>query len=157
MLDNGGQYQWRRDGEYHMWNPDTVAKLQHAVRVDSLQDVQGIHPSCSTTKPRNRCTIRGLLQFKKGQRTSIPLDQVEPAKEIVKRFVTGAMSLGSISTEAHENLAIAMNHIGGKSNTGEGGEDPGRFKPDAAKNLGRWNAGLAPQRDQAGRLRRDSA
>src|SRR5205085_6465229 len=80
---------------------------------------------------RNRCTIRGLLQLKKGVRNLIPIEEVEPAKKIVKRFCTGAMSLGSISTEAHENLAIAMNRIGGKSNTGEGGEDARRFKPDA--------------------------
>ena len=133
VLDNGGQYQWRRDGEFHMWNPDTVAKLQHAVRVDSFKTFKEF-TQLLNDEARNRCTLRGLLQFKKGQRPSIPLDQVEPAKEIVKRFVTGAMSLGSISTEAHENLAIAMNHIGGKSNTGEGGEDPRRFKPDTAKN-----------------------
>src|SRR5207253_8574859 len=80
----------------------------------------------------HRCTLRGLLQFKKGLHPPVPIEQVEAAKEIVKRFCTGAMSLGSISTEAHENLAIAMNRIGGKSNTGEGGEDPRRFKPDAA-------------------------
>ncbi|HEX3355612.1 MAG TPA: glutamate synthase large subunit [Tepidisphaeraceae bacterium] len=129
VLDNGGQYQWRRDGEYHMWNPDTVAKLQHAVRVDSYKTFREF-TQLLNDEARHRCTLRGLLEFKKGQRPSIPIDQVEPAKDIVKRFVTGAMSLGSISTEAHENLAIAMNHIGGKSNTGEGGEDPRRFRPD---------------------------
>jgi glutamate synthase domain-containing protein 2/glutamate synthase domain-containing protein 3 len=112
-----------------MWNPDTVAKLQHAVRVESYKTFKEF-TQLLNDEARNRCTLRGLLQFKKGVREPIPLDQVEPAKEIVKRFVTGAMSLGSISTEAHENLAIAMNRIGGKSNTGEGGEDPRRFKPD---------------------------
>src|SRR6185369_4222459 len=81
----------------------------------------------------HRCTLRGLLHFKNGLRPPVPIEEVEPAKEIVRRFCTGAMSLGSISTEAHENLAIAMNHIGGKSNTGEGGEDPRRFKPDGTK------------------------
>src|SRR5205823_3440424 len=80
----------------------------------------------------HRCTLRGLLKFKTGLRPPVPIEQVEPAKEIVKRFCTGAMSLGSISTEAHENLAIAMNRIGGKSNTGEGGEDSRRFKPDGS-------------------------
>ncbi|HTL30374.1 MAG TPA: glutamate synthase-related protein, partial [Tepidisphaeraceae bacterium] len=130
VLDPGGQYQWRRQGEYHMWNPDTVAKLQHAVRVESYKTFKEF-TQLLNDEARNRCTLRGLLNFKKGVRESIPLDQVEPAREIVKRFVTGAMSLGSISTEAHENLAIAMNRIGGKSNTGEGGEDPRRFKPDS--------------------------
>jgi glutamate synthase domain-containing protein 2/glutamate synthase domain-containing protein 1/glutamate synthase domain-containing protein 3 len=127
VLETGGQYQWRRDGEYHMWNPDTVAKLQHAVRVDSFKTFQEFSRLLND-EARHRCTLRGLLQFRKGARESIPLDNVEPAKEIVKRFCTGAMSLGSISTEAHENLAIAMNRIGGKSNTGEGGEDPRRFR-----------------------------
>jgi glutamate synthase domain-containing protein 2/glutamate synthase domain-containing protein 3 len=112
-----------------MWNPDTVAKLQHAVRVDSYKTFKEF-TQLLNDEARNRCTLRGLLQFKKNGRAPIPLDQVEPAKEIVKRFCTGAMSLGSISTEAHENLAIAMNRIGAKSNTGEGGEDPRRFKPD---------------------------
>ncbi len=130
VLDPGGQYQWRRQGEYHMWNPDTVAKLQHAVRVENYKTFKEF-TQLLNDEARNRCTLRGLLNFKKGVREAVPLDQVEPAKEIVKRFVTGAMSLGSISTEAHENLAIAMNRIGGKSNTGEGGEDPRRFKPDS--------------------------
>jgi glutamate synthase domain-containing protein 2/glutamate synthase domain-containing protein 1/glutamate synthase domain-containing protein 3 len=127
VLGTGGFYQWRRDGEYHMWNPDTVAKLQQAVRVDSFKTFQEF-TKLSNDEARNRCTLRGLLKFKKGN--SISIDEVEPAKEIVKRFVTGAMSFGSISREAHENLAIAMNRIGGKSNTGEGGEDPDRFKKD---------------------------
>src|SRR5204863_8093937 len=127
VLDNGGQYQWRRDGEYHMWNPDTVAKLQQAVRITGYPTWKE-YSKLVDDEARHRCTIRGLLNFKKGN--PIPIEEVEPAKEIVKRFVTGAMSFGSISKEAHENLAIAMNAIGGKSNTGEGGEDSHRFKPD---------------------------
>ena len=134
VLDNGGFYQWRRDGEYHMWNPDTVAKLQQAVRVTGLPTFKE-YSKLVNDEAKHRCTIRGLLNFKKG--TPIPLDQVEPAKEIVKRFVTGAMSFGSISKEAHENLAIAMNRIGGKSNTGEGGEDPDRFTRDPNGDLRR--------------------
>ena len=128
VLDTGGNYQWRRDGEYHMYNPDSVAKLQHAVRVESFKTFQE-YTKLINDEARHRCTLRGLLQFKKGN--SIPIDQVEPAKEIVKRFVTGAMSFGSISKESHENLAIAMNRMGAKSNTGEGGEDPDRFTRDA--------------------------
>ncbi|HEY7090834.1 MAG TPA: glutamate synthase large subunit, partial [Tepidisphaeraceae bacterium] len=129
VLGTGGFYQWRRDGDFHMWNPDTVAKLQHAVRVDSFKTFQDFS-RLSNDESKNRCTLRGLLQFKMGVRPPVPIEEVEPAKEIVKRFVTGAMSFGSISREAHENLAIAMNRIGGKSNTGEGGEDPDRFKKD---------------------------
>jgi glutamate synthase domain-containing protein 2/glutamate synthase domain-containing protein 1/glutamate synthase domain-containing protein 3 len=128
VLDTGGFYQWRRDGEYHMWNPDTVAKLQQAVRVTGFPTFRE-YSKLVDDEARHRCTIRGLLNFKKG--APVPLEEVEPAKEIVKRFVTGAMSFGSISKEAHENLAIAMNRIGGKSNTGEGGEDPDRFTRDA--------------------------
>jgi glutamate synthase domain-containing protein 2/glutamate synthase domain-containing protein 1/glutamate synthase domain-containing protein 3 len=127
VLETGGNYQWRRFGEYHMWNPESVAKMQNAVRINSFAKFKE-YTKIVDDETRNRCTLRGLLRFRKNE--PIPLDQVEPAKEIVKRFVTGAMSLGSISTEAHENLAIAMNYIGGKSNTGEGGEDPRRFKPD---------------------------
>ncbi|HZN67808.1 MAG TPA: glutamate synthase large subunit, partial [Tepidisphaeraceae bacterium] len=125
VLDNGGTYQWRRDGEYHMWNPDTVAKLQAAVRITGYPTFKE-YSKLVDDEARHRCTIRGLLNFKKAE-NPIPLEEVEPAKEIVKRFVTGAMSFGSISKEAHENLAVAMNRIGGKSNTGEGGEDPDRF------------------------------
>ncbi len=141
-LHAGGFYQWRKGGEYHMYNPDTVAKLQHAVRIDleaHQKMSEGVrvdsfaafkeYTKLVNDESRNRCTLRGLLQFK--QSTPVPIEEVEPAKSIVKRFVTGAMSFGSISKEAHENLAIAMNRIGGKSNTGEGGEDPERFKPDA--------------------------
>ncbi|HSV16269.1 MAG TPA: glutamate synthase large subunit, partial [Tepidisphaeraceae bacterium] len=132
-LDNGGQYQWRKFGEYHMWNPDTVAKLQQAVRITGYPTFKE-YSKLIDDESKHRCTIRGLLNFKKSG-TPIPLEEVEPAKEIVKRFVTGAMSFGSISKEAHENLAIAMNAIGGKSNTGEGGEDPDRFQPDKGATL----------------------
>ncbi len=124
-LENGGQYQWRRDGEFHMWNPETVAKLQQAVRITGLPTFKE-YSKLVNDEARHRCTIRGLLNYQKSA-SPIPIDQVEPAKNIVKRFVTGAMSLGSISQEAHENMARAMNEIGGKSNTGEGGEDPVRF------------------------------
>ena len=126
-LDPGGLYQWRRRGEYHMYNPDTVAKLQHAVRSGNYKLFKEYSQSVNDYSEK-LCTIRGLLKFKPG--TPLPLEEVEPASEIVTRFKTGAMSLGSISREAHENLAIAMNRIGGKSNTGEGGEDPVRYAPD---------------------------
>src|SRR5262245_20488587 len=123
----GGQYQWRRRGEHHMYNPNTIAKMQHAVRAGSYKMFKE-YTALANDESRRLCTIRGLLRFNPG--VPIPLDDVEPASEIVKRFKTGAMSLGSISREAHENLAIAMNRIGGKSNTGEGGEDPVRYTPD---------------------------
>ncbi len=126
VLDVGGFYQYRRMGEHHAWNPDTVAKLQHAVRVDSFKTYMD-YANLLNDESKNRCTLRGLLGFKTAERTPVPLEEVEPAKEIVKRFVTGAMSFGSISKETHETLAQAMNTIGGKSNTGEGGEDPERF------------------------------
>ena len=129
-LDAGGYYQWRRSGEFHQWNPDTVAKLQHAVRVDSF-DTFREYTRLIDDESRARCTLRGLLTLKPAS-GPVPIDEVEPAKEIVKRFCTGAMSFGSISAESHETLAIAMNRVGGRSNTGEGGEDPARFKPDAA-------------------------
>src|SRR5213080_3014734 len=127
-LDVGGQYQWRRRGEHHAYNPNTVAKLQHAVRAASYKMFKE-YTAAVNDESRRLCTIRGLLGFKPGA-GPIPIDQVEPATQIVKRFKTGAMSLGSISREAHENLAIAMNRIGGKSNTGEGGEDPVRYQRD---------------------------
>ena len=126
VLDVGGFYQYRRHGEYHSWNPDTVAKLQHAVRVDSYKTYLE-YAKLLNDESSARCTLRGLLTFKKAERKPIPLEEVELAKDIVKRFVTGAMSFGSISKETHETLAQAMNTIGGKSNTGEGGEDPERF------------------------------
>jgi len=128
LLDVGGQYQWRREGEFHLFNPETVAKLQVAVRQDSFKTFRE-YSGLINNQSKNLCTLRGLLKFKKGN--PIPLDEVEPAKHIVKRFATGAMSFGSISKEAHENLAIAMNRIGGKSNTGEGGEDSARYQRDA--------------------------
>ena len=124
-LDLGGQYQWRRRGEHHMYNPDTVATLQHAVRAGSYKKFKA-YTALVNDESRRLCTIRGLLKLKAGM--AVPLAEVEPAAEIVKRFKTGAMSLGSISREAHENLAIAMNRIGGKSNTGEGGEDSVRYQ-----------------------------
>jgi glutamate synthase domain-containing protein 2/glutamate synthase domain-containing protein 1/glutamate synthase domain-containing protein 3 len=125
-LDAGGQYQWRVRGEHHMWNPISVSKLQHAVRQESYATYREFS-AIANDQSRKLATLRGLLTFKKG--SPIPIDEVEPAKNIVTRFCTGAMSFGSISKEAHENLAIAMNRIGGKSNTGEGGEDPARFIP----------------------------
>src|SRR5882724_8203980 len=134
-LDVGGQYQWRRRGEHHMYNPNTVALLQHAARAGSYKKFKE-YSAAVNDESRRLCTIRGLLTFKRGT-GSIPLAEVEPAVEIVKRFKTGAMSLGSISREAHENLAIAMNRIGGKSNTGEGGEDPVRYVPDPNGDLRR--------------------
>ena len=131
VLDGGGNYQWRRDGEYHMWNPDTVAKLQQAVRITGYPTWRE-YAKLANDESQHRCTIRGLLQFRHGQ-PPVPIEEVETAAEIVKRFVTGAMSFGSISKEAHETLAIAMNRIGGKSNSGEGGEDSARFTPDVVE------------------------
>ena len=131
VLDGGGNYQWRRDGEFHMWNPDTVAKLQQAVRITGYPTFKE-YAKLVNDETQHRCTIRGLLRFKHAQ-PPVPIDEVEPAAEIVKRFVTGAMSFGSISKESHETLAIAMNRIGGKSNSGEGGEDSARFQPDVVQ------------------------
>jgi glutamate synthase domain-containing protein 2/glutamate synthase domain-containing protein 1/glutamate synthase domain-containing protein 3 len=156
LLPVGGVYAWRRDGEHHMWNPETIALVQHAVRSANgnvaaalggdAQAGSEVRESPAFQKYREyaaavnddaarKATLRGLLKFDTRDRQSmggraIPLDEVEPAKEIVRRFCTGAMSLGSISREAHETLAIAMNRLGGRSNTGEGGEDPARFVPD---------------------------
>ncbi|MBI4567381.1 MAG: glutamate synthase large subunit, partial [Planctomycetes bacterium] len=129
-LDPGGEYQWRRDGEAHLKSPDAVALLQQAVRGGNGADFGrfSAHVNDPAAPP---ITLRALLDFREGVQPPAPLDEVEPAAEIVKRFATGAMSFGSISKEAHENLAIAMNRIGGRSNTGEGGEDPRRFTPDA--------------------------
>ena len=128
LLPVGGVYAWRRDGEHHMWNPDTIALLQHAVRSGG-EEAYIEFARVSDEHATRRATLRGLLGIRSDQ-TPVPLAEVEPWTEIVKRFVTGAMSLGSLSREAHENLAIAMNRIGGKSNTGEGGEDPERFGDD---------------------------
>ncbi len=123
----GGNYQYRVRGEYHLYNPQTVAKLQHAVQQRSFQTFQE-YTSLIDQQNKQLCTLRGLMEFKAGK--PVPVEEVEPAKEIVKRFATGAMSFGSISKETHETLAIAMNRIGGKSNTGEGGEDEARFQRD---------------------------
>ncbi len=157
LLPVGGVYAWRRDGEHHMWNPETIALVQHAVRAangDVGAAMNGdreanaaVRESAAFEKYREyaqainedaarKATLRGLLRFgpegsSEGGPQAIALEEVEPAREIVRRFCTGAMSLGSISREAHETLAIAMNRIGGRSNTGEGGEDPARFTPDA--------------------------
>jgi len=156
LLPVGGVYQWRRDGEHHMWNPETIALVQHAVRAangDVAAALQGdreahraVRSSPAYEKYREyaravnedaarKATLRGLLEIGGGPAAAaceqIALEEVEPASAIVRRFCTGAMSLGSISREAHETLAIAMNRLGGRSNTGEGGEDPVRFQPDA--------------------------
>jgi glutamate synthase (NADPH/NADH) large chain/glutamate synthase (ferredoxin) len=155
LLPVGGVYAWRRDGEHHQWNPETIALVQHAVRsangnVDAalkgdsnaLAEVRGSeayekysqYAKAINEDAARRATLRGLIEIGGGDGSRgepIPLEQVEPASAIVRRFCTGAMSLGSISREAHENLAIAMNRLGGRSNTGEGGEDPVRFQPDA--------------------------
>jgi glutamate synthase domain-containing protein 2/glutamate synthase domain-containing protein 1/glutamate synthase domain-containing protein 3 len=125
----GGNYQYRLRGEYHLLNPQTVSKLQHAVRQGSAQTFQE-YTDLIDNQHQQLCTLRGLLKIKESVHP-VSIDEVEPAATIVKRFATGAMSFGSISREAHETLAIAMNRIGGKSNTGEGGEDEARFKPDA--------------------------
>jgi glutamate synthase (NADPH) large chain len=127
-LDWGGEYQWRREGEYHLFNPDTVFKLQHATR-SKRYDIFKEYTSAVNNQATNLATLRGLFDFRFGQRASVPIDEVESVAIIVKRFSTGAMSYGSISAEAHETLAIAMNRLGAKSNTGEGGEDPERFVP----------------------------
>lgn len=128
-LDSGGEYKWRKDGEYHLFNPKTIHALQKSARTGDY----AVHKEFSeavNNQSKNLCTLRGLLEFKFDQDKSIPLEEVEPVSEIVKRFKSGAMSYGSISQEAHEGLAIAMNRLGGKSNTGEGGEDPARYTPE---------------------------
>ncbi len=135
VLPSGGQYQWRKGGERHMYNPQSIAFLQEAARINSPAAFRRFTEMIDD-HAQQRCTLRGLFRIKAAAR-SVPIEEVEPAKEIVKRFCTGAMSLGSISTEAHETLAIAMNKLGGKSNTGEGGEDPRRFKPDSDGTLRR--------------------
>jgi glutamate synthase (ferredoxin) len=126
-LESGGMYQWRKDGEYHLFNPETIHLLQKAVRTGSYE-VFKQYAAKVDNQSENLSTLRGLMKFK-NKRKSVPIEEVEPIEMITKRFKTGAMSYGSISQEAHETLAIAMNRIGGKSNTGEGGEDPERFKP----------------------------
>ena len=126
-LTNPGDYHWRTGGDAHMWNPDSIFNLQIAARNNSREAYASFAKHTNEDSTR-RCTLRGLLDFNTAPDLTIPLDQVEAASEIVKRFATGAMSLGSISQESHETLAVAMNRMGGKSNTGEGGEDPYRFK-----------------------------
>jgi glutamate synthase domain-containing protein 2/glutamate synthase domain-containing protein 3 len=127
-LDAGGEYAFRVRGEDHMWTPDAVAKLQHSTRTNTYQTYRE-YAKIINDQSKRHMTLRGLFEFRVDPARAIPIEEVEPAQEIVKRFATGAMSLGSISTEAHTTLAIAMNRIGGKSNTGEGGEDPRRYAP----------------------------
>jgi glutamate synthase (NADPH/NADH) large chain len=128
-LDAGGEYQYRVRGEEHMWTPDSIAKLQHATRANSFSTYKE-YAALINDQGRKLKTLRGLFELRAGAQPPVPLDEVEPAKDIVRRFATGAMSLGSISTEAHTTLAVAMNRIGGKSNTGEGGEDPMRYRAE---------------------------
>ncbi|ASU83493.1 glutamate synthase large subunit [Nocardiopsis gilva YIM 90087] len=132
----GGEYQWRREGEPHLFSPETVFKLQHSTR-SRRYDIFKEYTSKIDDQAQDLMTLRGLFRLKEGVRQPVPIEEVEPASEIVKRFSTGAMSYGSISAEAHETLAIAMNRLGGKSNTGEGGEDPDRFTADPNGDLRR--------------------
>ena len=128
-LEPGGEYQWRRDGEYHLFNPETVFKLQHATQTGQWK-VFKEYSALVDNQSKNLATLRGLMDLKYAAQP-IPIDEVEPMETILMRFATGAMSYGSISQEAHETLAIAMNRMGAKSNTGEGGEDSARYVPDA--------------------------
>ncbi|MCV7065554.1 glutamate synthase large subunit [Mycolicibacterium farcinogenes] len=128
-LEVGGEYQWRREGEYHLFNPDTVFKLQHSTRTGQYSIFKE-YTALVDDQSERMASLRGLLKFRDGVRPPVPLDEVEPAAEIVKRFSTGAMSYGSISAEAHETLAIAMNRLGARSNSGEGGESVDRFDPE---------------------------
>ncbi len=128
-LEVGGEYQWRREGEYHLFNPETVFRLQHATRTGQYKIFKE-YTRLVDDQSERMASLRGLLKFRGDVRPPVPLDEVEPASEIVKRFSTGAMSYGSISAEAHETLAIAMNRLGGRSNSGEGGEDVKRFDRD---------------------------
>ncbi len=129
MLETGGEYAWRARGEEHMWTPDAIAKLQHSTRANKW-DTYKEYAQIVNDQSKRHMTLRGLFEFKVDPSKAISVDEVESAADIVKRFATGAMSLGSISTEAHSTLAIAMNRIGGKSNTGEGGEDPARYRSE---------------------------
>ena len=135
-LPIGGEYQWRREGEPHLFDPETVFTLQHSTRAKRY-DIFKRYTRHIDDQSHRLMTLRGLFEFKEGIRPAVPIDQVEPISSIIKRFATGAMSYGSISQEAHETLAIAMNRIGGKSNTGEGGESPDRFIRDANGDLRR--------------------
>jgi len=139
-LDWGGEYQWRRDGEHHMVNPDMIVKLQHSTRVGDYAAFKGYTRLCDDQSTKH-ATLRGLIDLRWAERP-IPLDEVEPVEAIVKRFATGAMSYGSISQEAHETLAIAMNRLGGRSNTGEGGEDSARYRRDPG---GDWRRSAVKQ------------
>ncbi|MEX2353306.1 MAG: glutamate synthase central domain-containing protein, partial [Gammaproteobacteria bacterium] len=134
-LEWGGEYQWRRDGEYHLFNPHTVFKLQHATSSGQYKIFKE-YTGLVDNQNEHRATLRGLFEFKLA-RKPVPIEEVEPIENIMKRFSTGAMSFGAISQEAHETLAIAMNRIGGKSNCGEGGEDSDRYTPDANGDLRR--------------------
>ena len=127
-LPNPGDFHWRNGGDAHMWDPKTISSLQLAARTND-EDAYWAFAKHANEVSTKQSSLRGLLKFKSTQEPN-NIDEVESEKEIVKRFATGAMSLGSISTESHESLAIAMNKLGGKSNTGEGGEDPIRFTPD---------------------------
>src|SRR5262249_6605214 len=128
QLLEGGQYQWRRDGEFHLFNPETVFRLQHATQAGRYEIFKK-YTRMVDEQTERLCTLRGLFTFRFDKCRAVPIEEVEPVESIVKRFATGAMSYGSISAEAHQTLAIAMNRLGGKSNTGEGGEDPERFQP----------------------------
>ena len=140
LLPVGGLYQWRREGERRMWDPETIALLQHSVRTngdsDGARETYDRFAALVNEENARHGMLRGLLRFRDGLEP-VPLEEVEPAAEIVKRFSTGGMSLGALSPEAHETLAIAMNRIGGQSNTGEGGEDERRYRPDANGDLRR--------------------
>ncbi len=135
-LELGGEYQWRREGEYHLFNPDTVYKLQHATRAGRY-DIYKEYTQLVDDQSKQLATLRGMFTFRDGARPPVPIDEVEPVTSIVKRFATGAMSYGSISKEVHETLAIAMNRLGAKSNTGEGGEDADRYQRDPNGDLRR--------------------
>jgi glutamate synthase (NADPH/NADH) large chain len=135
-LQVGGEYQWRREGEYHLFNPETVFRLQHGTRARRYEIFKQ-YTRLVDDQAERLATLRGLFRFRTGARPPVPIEEVEPVSEIVKRFSTGAMSYGSISAEAHQTLAVAMNRLGGRSNTGEGGEDPDRFVPDPNGDLRR--------------------
>ena len=149
-LPAGGRYQWRADGEYHLFNPESIHRLQKAVRSGSYATYRA-YAQLINDQSRQLCTLRGLLDLKAGE--AVPIEEVEPVEQLMKRFKTGAMSYGSISQEAHETLAIAMNRIGGKSNTGEGGEDPERYRPlpngdsknSAIKQVASWRFGVTSE------------
>ena len=139
-LDAGGEYAWRTRGEEHMWTPDAIAKLQHATRSGTYNTYKE-YAQIINDQSKRHMTLRGLFEFKIDPSKAIPIEEVEAVEEIVKRFATGAMSLGSISTEAHSTLAVAMNRIGGKSNTGEGGEDEKRYSAELRAGLDKFGPG----------------